>query len=246
MHVYLLVALTKRMFHNRVTACTRGRKVSISHTAGTSPNPQWHARASPLSWAQRQPPDWVMGGRTVLGTRALVPWLTAFERTGGCYPLPKPSAADPTSLCPGLYWRPRVHSCCSALQGSCKCCPFCTPLFSFLLHFCLTPMNFSSFPSLVLACVTFPYSYSFNDSHVPGPPYPSATRCSSVVSASLSRGRGGAWARRLNLSSAQRELFLVRDHSSLETTPGWEQRKEGLQRGNLPTGKPIVSPRQIK
>lgn len=160
-------------------------------------------------------------GGQCLGTRALVPWLMGFGQPGGWHQLPKPSAAaDPVPLHPGLCWCRGVHSCSSfALRCRCYCRPFCTPRFSLLLLFCLTSVNFSSFFPLVLACMNFLYSHSFNNSHVPTPPYPSTTHCSSVVSASRSSGRREAWARGLNLSLAQWELFLIRDHSSLETIP---------------------------
>lgn len=144
MHVYLLVALTKHMFHNRVTACTRGKKVSTSHTVGISPNLQWHARVSPLSWAQHQPQAELREGGQCLGTRALVPWLTAFEQTGGCHSLPKPSAADPrlyaldcTSVCVStaaiLPSKAVVAAALSAHPSSLSCSIFAWLQWTFLL-----------------------------------------------------------------------------------------------------------------
>jgi len=211
MHAYLLVARAK---HTSPQTRYRKKKVQPARLQKSQACGDAH-QASPLPWAPRRLPSPVTGGRTVPGdTGTGTSALTDGSQEDST------RSPGPAPLCPALCWCLGVRSrSSSALQHSYYCCPFCLLLCSLLLLFCLTSVNFSSFLPPVLACMNFLCLYSFNNSHVLTPPYPSTTRCSSVVSAHRSRGRREAWARGLNLNWAPWELFLVRDHSSLETLP---------------------------
>lgn len=174
MHIYLLVALTKHMYPwKRYLLHSRKKKYSISKTAEISSKLRWRAQVSPELWK----------GGQCLGAMAwaLVSQLTAFGWPRQ-HPLPKPSPANPAPLCPGMRRCLGVCSC-SLLPTQPVLLPFCTLLCSLLLLFCLTSNKLLFFSFSSWACL-----HSFNNSHVPTPPYPSPTHCCSMVSASAAEG----------------------------------------------------------